>query len=158
MCAGMARRSVNPAKGWSVEAYWPPLTPEHGFPSLLSGPNAGRSPSVRYGRKARAPYLICPARTSFQVYEQYTAVFSPAISCNLPLRNRRRAHRARRGGVPLCMSPYCITGDARARARRGGVPQDCVLGTASGALSLILFKESVPVPPKGKTLLVRVGT
>lgn len=33
----------------SVEACWPPLTPEHGFPSLqmLSGPNAGRSPSVR---------------------------------------------------------------------------------------------------------------
>ena len=40
--AGRARRGKRP-----VGAYWPPLTPEHGFPSLHGGPDAGRSPSVR---------------------------------------------------------------------------------------------------------------
>ena len=47
----------SPALETSVEAFWPPLTPEHGFPSLpgprragprvLSGPDPGRSPSAR---------------------------------------------------------------------------------------------------------------
>ena len=31
----------------AVEAHWPPLTPEHGFPSLLGRPGPRRSPSAR---------------------------------------------------------------------------------------------------------------
>ena len=33
----------------AVEAHWPPLTPEHGFPSHTVTPDSGRSPSVRCG-------------------------------------------------------------------------------------------------------------
>ena len=49
----------------SVEARWPPLTPEHGFPSLQFGPDTGRSPSVRSrwpGAPVCFPHASLPAK------------------------------------------------------------------------------------------------
>ena len=58
-------------RGRSVEAYWPPLTPEHGFPSLYPhGP--GRSPSAGH---------VPP----FKKVQQKTGDTKCGISCKKPI-------------------------------------------------------------------------
>jgi len=62
----------------AVEACWPPLTPEHGFPSLYK-PGPGRSPSARRGtareggftsfpdketKNREAPYAVPPEKST----------------------------------------------------------------------------------------------
>ena len=56
-CMARCWRNICSPPGGPVEACWPPLTPEHGFPSLFFGPDAGRSPSVRSRLSRDAPFL-----------------------------------------------------------------------------------------------------
>ena len=54
-CMARLADAIRPRRKQSVETCWSPLTPEHGFPSLLSGPDPGRSPSIRSRPDAGLP-------------------------------------------------------------------------------------------------------
>ena len=80
----------------SVAAYCPPLTPEHGFPSLHIGPDAGRSPSVRCGTRPARHLVFCPANL-------------------LPGKHGAKQKPPRAGGCLLAYPPY--VGIIRIRSR-----------------------------------------
>ena len=98
----------------SVEAYWPPLTPEHGFPSLpgpqgplvWSGPDTGRSPSVRSRWSGTPVCALSLLREEFSKKQGGTPLSAPPskVPYRLPTAALSASGKGSKRPLPLSLS------------------------------------------------------
>jgi hypothetical protein len=53
----------------AVEAHWPPLTPEHGFPSHTKPQTQGAPPQLETTKKQETPSAASPVKIHKQCYD-----------------------------------------------------------------------------------------
>ena len=117
MCAVERHMQRSPAGGMiksppglSVEARWPPLTPEHGFPSLHIWPGRRALPLRPARARARTPSFFCRASPPFKVsrVRKKAPLREPRLSALTPyvgitrIRSKGRSSRflSAREGLP----------------------------------------------------------